>query len=63
MSFPICSFDKKCCKSTKIEVLDDFDLCINCQMIPLPAYRSTFNIDNIYFKKYIDRKNLIPKLI
>ena len=61
MLFPICSVDKKCCKSTKLEVLDDIDLCINCQMIPLPAYRSTFNTDNIYCKKCFDLENFDPK--
>ena len=61
MSFPICSVEMKCCKSTKIEVLDDIDFCINCKKIPLPPYRSTIHQDNIYCKKCFDLENFDPK--
>ena len=30
---------------------------MNCKKIPLPAYRSTFNTDNIYCKKCFDLEN------
>ena len=51
MSFTISYVDKKFCKSTKIKVLEDVDICLNCQQIPLPSYRSYLHPDKIFCKK------------
>ena len=61
MSFPISSIEKKFCKSTKINVLNEIDVCINCQQVPLPPFRTTKHLDNIYCKKCFDLKNFDPK--
>ena len=63
MSFSICSVDKKFCKSSKIKVLEDIDICLNCQLIPLPYYRSILYPDNFYCKKCYEILNFDPKSI
>ena len=61
MSFPISSVEIKCCKLTKIDVLNEIEICLNCLQIPLPPFRTTIQQDNIYCKKCFDLQNFDNK--
>ena len=63
MLFPMSSIGLKFCKSTKIKLLNNIDICIKCEDIPLPPYRSTDQQDNIYCKKCYDLQNFDQKTL
>ena len=63
MSFPIFSVEKKFCTSSAMDVLEDVDICFNCQQIPLPSFRSNIQPNNFYCKKCYELQNFSPNTI
>ena len=59
-SYFLNSIDKKYCHHTEPRVLKSLAICIKCNKIPLPSYRSAQDLRNIYCRKCYEEQNFDP---